>query len=469
MFQNWFKENKSLIIVAGALSLCLVTGWILYALFGHQLIEAMYEGRSIGFLNRIIEGRAEHPVEFYFKKADELFYTKLQGIFILNLALFFVFILKCIYHKSSVRIQSIETGVLIGVFSILLSNYREYFIFNNGYAYTNSFINLSLSPFAGDNILQYRILIPLVGWVTGLRGKLFLILPTLGTLSFLAVANYWSRIFYKDKKTAVLITLLVAFLPVVQFTNVFCWVDIFCYLFLILALLNPIYCAIFILLGVLTHEFFFAYIPFIYMYHYYFNRDDIFLTRRKIKKQVLYLLSVLFVCLIIRIGISSFQKEGLEESLTIGYYIEVIKGYGFTYPLKQPLLLSFFAAYEMSWLLLFPFFTRLKTNWRKMHLDIFLLTTAFIPPAILMFIVHDTTRFWSNTFFLIFLLPMYISNETRNRWLIIIVIFNLLVPTFYFGYDWEAPLDKHAKIFKSLCLENKDIRTLTKSPHYYIP
>jgi len=73
MLQNWFKENKLLIIVAGVLFLCLAIGWILYALFGHQLIEAMYEGRSIGFLNRIITGSAKHPIELYFEDADRIF------------------------------------------------------------------------------------------------------------------------------------------------------------------------------------------------------------------------------------------------------------------------------------------------------------------------------------------------------------------------------------------------------------
>ena len=191
----------------------------------------MYEGRSIGFLNRIIESQESFPVEYYFEKADRLFYKRLQGIFCLSLLLSFILTLKLIYQKPSIIIQSTETGVLIGISSIILSNYYEWPAFNSWF--TISFINLSLSPFGGNSIMQYRIFVPLIGWITGLKGEFFFILPTLGTLSFLAAANYWGRTFYKDKKTAVLITLLVAFLPAVQFTNVFCWVDTFCYLFLI--------------------------------------------------------------------------------------------------------------------------------------------------------------------------------------------------------------------------------------------
>lgn len=67
------KQTKIIVTFSGILFLCLLIGWISYDIFGHQLIEAMYEGRSIGFLNKIIEGQATTPVEFYFNKANSLF------------------------------------------------------------------------------------------------------------------------------------------------------------------------------------------------------------------------------------------------------------------------------------------------------------------------------------------------------------------------------------------------------------
>ena len=73
MIDKWFKENKIAIFVIGALLLCLTIGWVLYTLFGHPLINAMYEGKSIGILNRVIEGQAVHPVEKYYRYADKLF------------------------------------------------------------------------------------------------------------------------------------------------------------------------------------------------------------------------------------------------------------------------------------------------------------------------------------------------------------------------------------------------------------
>jgi lysophospholipase L1-like esterase len=40
------------------------------SLFGHDLVLAMYEGRSFGPLNAVIEGQSVHPVEFYYRAFD---------------------------------------------------------------------------------------------------------------------------------------------------------------------------------------------------------------------------------------------------------------------------------------------------------------------------------------------------------------------------------------------------------------
>jgi hypothetical protein len=67
-------QNKPLLLIA-VLLLVMTTGWFLYAFFGHEFIRIMYEKRSIEFFNKIIEGQAINPVEFYFKEADKLFFT----------------------------------------------------------------------------------------------------------------------------------------------------------------------------------------------------------------------------------------------------------------------------------------------------------------------------------------------------------------------------------------------------------
>ena len=55
---RWLKERRILIIVALTLLLCLLTGWTLYLLLGHQLFRAMCEGRVASLEHHL--GRGEH-------------------------------------------------------------------------------------------------------------------------------------------------------------------------------------------------------------------------------------------------------------------------------------------------------------------------------------------------------------------------------------------------------------------------
>lgn len=48
-----------------------LTEWLLFASIGHKFIEAMYKGESLGFLNKIIDGQAVHPLEHYLKTANK--------------------------------------------------------------------------------------------------------------------------------------------------------------------------------------------------------------------------------------------------------------------------------------------------------------------------------------------------------------------------------------------------------------
>jgi hypothetical protein len=128
MLRNWFKENKLPRLVTVALFLCLLLGWILFALFDHQLIEAMYEGRSIGFLNGIIEGQATHPVEYYFENANKLFIIFQLILLVIIFALFsghikskfktmafFIFMYGLIYlfsYNLSLRVSLDSTNYL---------------------------------------------------------------------------------------------------------------------------------------------------------------------------------------------------------------------------------------------------------------------------------------------------------------------------------------------------------------------
>jgi len=68
-----WQGKKFLISSAICLFLTIAIVWMLYLSLGHKVVEAMYEGRSVGFLNRIIEEQSKYPIGFYLRQADELF------------------------------------------------------------------------------------------------------------------------------------------------------------------------------------------------------------------------------------------------------------------------------------------------------------------------------------------------------------------------------------------------------------
>jgi hypothetical protein len=75
--KDWTKQNRLLLTLNAAVLLCIATAWIIYALFGHQLIDAIYRSQWNEFLHKIlmIEGQHILPVEHYFRGAAELMWS----------------------------------------------------------------------------------------------------------------------------------------------------------------------------------------------------------------------------------------------------------------------------------------------------------------------------------------------------------------------------------------------------------
>ncbi|OGW75564.1 MAG: hypothetical protein A2Z72_01435 [Omnitrophica bacterium RBG_13_46_9] len=72
MLQKQLEEDRVLAISVYTLFLCTALVYTLLTLFGFHLIVAIYEGRSIEFLNKIIVGQETHPLEYYFNIATRL-------------------------------------------------------------------------------------------------------------------------------------------------------------------------------------------------------------------------------------------------------------------------------------------------------------------------------------------------------------------------------------------------------------
>ena len=67
MSKSRFNPKLRLTIRVVALILgCLALGWLGFSVFGYQMVESVYEGRSFGFLNRVVEGQTTHDVNYYY-------------------------------------------------------------------------------------------------------------------------------------------------------------------------------------------------------------------------------------------------------------------------------------------------------------------------------------------------------------------------------------------------------------------
>jgi hypothetical protein len=110
MIYKWFKENRIAMFAIGALLLCLAIGWVLYTLFGHQLINTMYEGKSIGILNRMIHSQAVYSVEEYYKAADG-HVLRLYKI-LSNLLMYFIIVIIGLWICVYIGNQKVSDGFL---------------------------------------------------------------------------------------------------------------------------------------------------------------------------------------------------------------------------------------------------------------------------------------------------------------------------------------------------------------------
>lgn len=103
------------------LVLCLIAGWILYVIFGHQLVRSIYECRAGGILNSFAAGRANYPLEYYFKRSDIIFIFVLSYFSIIAL---FVYIARFAFLRKDFPVAArlfFYTSCIILLGSMLLS------------------------------------------------------------------------------------------------------------------------------------------------------------------------------------------------------------------------------------------------------------------------------------------------------------------------------------------------------------
>lgn len=119
MKDKLFRENKKQFLCISFLILLLVASWIFYVLFGHSLIKAMHEGRSLEILNQIMEARSVRLLEFYFILADRLFIR-----FSLTILLIIIYLLLPKIYKSIILKPAIFFLITYGCIYLSTCNYN---------------------------------------------------------------------------------------------------------------------------------------------------------------------------------------------------------------------------------------------------------------------------------------------------------------------------------------------------------
>ena len=127
---DFMRNNRVFLIVAGAVFVFTAIVWLLYAVWGHQLVESVYNGESIGFLNRTITEQSSRSLEFFLQRTDKIFYEEVLFFPLLNLFFYFALFKSLKYllqnSESSIvrfpdrRLRSVNADLLIagGIYCI---------------------------------------------------------------------------------------------------------------------------------------------------------------------------------------------------------------------------------------------------------------------------------------------------------------------------------------------------------------
>ena len=91
---KWFGGNK---LIAYLLMVLVIIG-VIYLIFGERVISSMYESKSVPFLNDLLKGRSENPLEFYIKKYRIVYV--IFSILISSLVLSSSFFIKLIENRK---------------------------------------------------------------------------------------------------------------------------------------------------------------------------------------------------------------------------------------------------------------------------------------------------------------------------------------------------------------------------------
>jgi hypothetical protein len=306
----------------------------------------------------------------------------------------------------------------------------------NGAQYTE----LSLDPFSftGDNPLRFRIFAPLLGYITGLKGPLFFILPLIFAVLFLSFIYG----IYRKKQFSPLEAL--SMVCIITFSCVFLiqiqapgYTDVIYYFFLFLSFTfvrKPWLSAIFFMLGLLTHESLLFMLPGLVIYYWYLHPSSL---KPAFK----------FALLLIIATIPMFVfREWMSSRVAVAYDIKFyLSEANISFTLKKVLPyipLGFFFVFKLFWIL--PVLMAIKA-FRKgkyiLLLFVFVMLTCDLAQVV---VAYDVTRMLCLAFPLVLISAEELRSEwTEKKFIIVmslLILANFMIPQYFMSCDGPVPM-----------------------------
>jgi hypothetical protein len=302
----------------------------------------------------------------------------------------------------------------------------------------NYYKELSIHPFVfNNNPVQYRILTPLIAYCLFLRGNLYIIMPLISGLLLLACIYIYFR--KKDFHTldATCVTAIIAFSSPILFTLHFPgYVDTTSYLLIFLTYIfiekkQFLLAFLFYTLSLINHEINLFMAPF-FLWMCFIQIKVINYWRPLLLLSISCIVIVLF-----RKFIDRFTNVPFGNNLYFNrdYFIWNFK------VMYRLMPLGIFMCFKLFWGL--PLFAVYKKIVTKSYKDVFTIIFAILFGCAPLILSSDTSRivglsFLSILISVVFLKPL-VDSKMFTKYLIILVILNFFVPSYYIGQTNPIP------------------------------
>ncbi|MGV3637070.1 MAG: hypothetical protein ACO1NQ_05430 [Flavobacteriales bacterium] len=274
---------------------------------------------------------------------------------------------------------------------------------------------LSTGPFDTEaaNPFRARILAPLIGWLTGLRGSWFVLVPWVFLVGFLAQVNVWCSTRGATPSHALAVVLAIAFSPVTMHALVGPgFVDTVSYFLLAAALMNlgrtVVSCG-FMALAVMTHEASAVLIPAWLLASGVGKDHRRAWLKRMLIVAVMLLPYALYRSWVLRVDPGSlstayyFSERNVQSCLDVGLWATLV---------------GIFAVFRMHWLLIA--IAIIRGGWKSLHSRWSFVVLLCIGSTLV--IAFDTTRMFCWAFPVMILAGVDLARSVGRRAALLLLV-----------------------------------------------